>query len=87
MKWITKEGFEIEPQEMSTPHLLSTIHLIERNRMNNLVHLGMGVTKLSDSVLEFYAKWPEAYDSLLDEAERRRLIRRGDKTKKLKGRT
>jgi hypothetical protein len=87
MKWVTKEGFEIEPREMATPHLLNTIHLIERSRMSNLVSLGMNdLAEVSEGVVEFYARWPEAYDALLDEAERRQLIRRGDKTKKLRGR-
>ena len=72
---------------MATPHLLNTIHLIERSRMNNLVSLGMNdLAEVSEGVVSFYAAWPEAYDALLDEAERRQLIRRGDKTKKLRGR-
>lgn len=83
--WITKEGIEIEPRDMATPHLLSTIHMIERNRMQNLIHVGI-TQDLPDSVINYYAEWPNAYEELCDEAERRKLIQRGTAQKKLRGR-
>jgi hypothetical protein len=79
-KWRTREGVELSPREMATPHLLSTIHMVERSRMQNLMHLGllsMGEEKVRDSVVAYYGQWPDAYAALLDEAERRGLLGRG----------
>jgi len=87
IKWRTKEGFEIAPKDMATPHLLSAIHMCERNRMNNLMSMAMTPGMDNEAVINYYAKWPEAYEALLDEAERRHLIgRTKSSVKKLKGR-
>ena len=84
--WRTREGFELAPRDMSTSHLLAAIHMIERSRMQNLIHLGLHDDMSNDALVDYYSKWPEAYDALCSEAERRYLIRRGTPQKKLKGR-
>lgn len=78
--WITKEGESIPISGMATHHLLNTIHMIERNRMQSLISIeqhGIFDGPIDAfEVLEYYAKWPNAYEDLLDEAERRHLIKR-----------
>jgi hypothetical protein len=75
--WNTREGHPIEIKKMATPHLLATIHMIERNRLNNLLSiLGMD-NNWNQEVVDYYAKFPEQYEVLCEEAERRLLIRRG----------
>jgi hypothetical protein len=88
IKWKTKEGFEIAPKDMATQHLLSTIHMIERNRMTNLIGIGlMDSADMDADIIDYYSTWPEAYEALLDEAERRHLIgRTKSQIKKLKSR-
>ena len=78
--WLTKEGIELPIDQMSTNHLLSTIHMIERNRMTNLVHLGLA-DNCDQTILNYYSRWPDSYEELLNEAERRHLIGRRIRSK------
>ena len=73
--WVTKEGMIIAIRDMAIGHLLSTIHMIERNRMNNLIHIGLGGS-VDEKAVEYYAKWPDEYFELVEEAQRRLLIAR-----------
>lgn len=90
--WTTREGAVLPIRQMTTRHLLATIHFIERKRMENLLDLGMineavivtdGSDGVDEDVIAYYAAWPESYGALLDEAERRHLIGRGSKAPKL----
>lgn len=82
MKWHTKEGQFIEISKMASSHLLSAIHMIERNRFQNLA--SVQATNGDDQMVEYYSKWPPAYAEMLEEAERRYLIGRvNHKTKGL----
>jgi hypothetical protein len=72
--WTTREGEKLDIHSMATPHLLATIHMIERKRMENLMAIAM--TSTVDTI-EYYSKFPEQYEALCDEAEGRHLIRRG----------
>jgi hypothetical protein len=72
--WTTKEGVELEIEKMATPHLLSTIHMLERNRMNNLLSL-VG-TEWTEETVEYYAQWSPEYFALVEEAQKRLLINR-----------
>jgi hypothetical protein len=74
--WTTKEGITLEISKMATPLLLATIHMIERNRMNNLMSI-MATENWTQEIVDFYCKFTEGYQELCDEAERRFLIRRG----------
>jgi hypothetical protein len=74
--WTTKEGVHLEISKMATPHLLATIHMIERNRMNNLLTI-MTAENWTEEIINYYGKFPEAYKDLCEEAERRLLIHRG----------
>ena len=87
--WITKTGEAILISAMPTSHLLNTIHLIERARMQQLISLeqhGLSDGYASNDelraapelvdMLEYYTRWPEEYSDLLKEAEKRKLIRR-----------
>lgn len=72
--WITKEGEEIPIHTMTTTHLLNSIHMVERNRMNQLIEThGMGELQAN---LEYYSQWPESYHDLIKEAKKRKLIGR-----------
>lgn len=86
--WITKEGQQIEIKAMSSSHLLSTIHFIERNRCMNALEV-WSEHKLGDdrlAAVNYYLQWPIQYDTLIAEAQRRGLIYRGvEGIKKLKG--
>ncbi len=75
--WTTKEGIDLNINEMATSHLLATIHMIERNRMNNLLSLGM-MDNLTQDTVDYYAQFPSSYKDLCDEAELRFLIHRGN---------
>lgn len=74
--WVTREGVKLEISKMATPHLLATIHMIERNRMNNLMSI-MACENWTEETVNYYASWPDEYRALCDEAERRLLINRG----------
>lgn len=82
--WVTKEGTHIPISVMPTSHLLNTIHMIERSRMQQLISIEVqvanGYIKLSpkeaQEVLNRYCAFPKAYSELLAEAEKRQLIRR-----------
>lgn len=75
-KWRTREGVEIDIKSMATPHLLSAIYMIERNRLNNLLSVAMS-DSFTQEILDYYGQFPDAYIALCDEAERRMLIHRG----------
>ena len=66
----------LEISKMATPHLLATIHMIERNRMNNLLSIA-GTENLTQEIVDYYGQFPDEYTALCDEAERRFLIHRG----------
>lgn len=82
--WITKEGTIIPINVMPTSHLLNAIHLIERSRMQQIISIeqNISVNDLTASreevlgMLDYYTKWPEGYENLLTEAEKRKLIKR-----------
>lgn len=77
--WRTKEGLQINIRLMDSQHLLNTIHLLERSRFQSLSSLAIvGTDGDIDTMnaLNYYNDFPEAYEHLLDEAERRRLIKR-----------
>lgn len=76
LNWTTKDGEKLAISQMATPHLLATIHMIERNRMQNLMSI-MGREDLIDETLGYYYQFPKEYEALCDEAERRLLILRG----------
>lgn len=76
--WRTRDGAQLPIKLMTTSHLLAAIHFIERKRAETLTDLGqvdleVGVTA---DVIEYYARWPDAYFHLLEEAERRQVIGR-----------
>ena len=79
--WTTKDGIELNVREMSTPHLLATIHLIEKTRMNNILAIAF-VESVTNAGKEYYSRWPESYPALIAEAERRKLIQRFDNAEK-----
>lgn len=75
--WITREGKSIKIKEMASSHLLSAIHWIERNRFTQSLEV-YGQAK-SDGLdwsdaLEYYMQWPDAYESMIAEAQRRNLL-------------
>jgi hypothetical protein len=74
--WVTREGQQLEIKKMASSHLLATIHFIERKRFTEAVDCAMRESGGSDLV-KYYLQWPYQYDSLVAEAQRRRLIYRG----------
>lgn len=78
--WITKDNKPIPVQYMATSHLLNSIHMIERSRMQQLISIeanGGGISpEEAKRVLDYYCAWPRGYSDLLAEAEKRQLIRR-----------
>ena len=73
--WITREGHHIEIKAMASSHLLATIHLIEKSRFTNSAEIFY--TLANQDAMEYYLQWPEQYESLIAEAQRRGLIYRG----------
>ena len=73
--WTTKEGVVLRIEEMATPHLLATIHLIERTRMNNIMAIAF-VDSVTAKGREYYTRWPDEYSALIAEAVRREVIKR-----------
>ena len=88
--WMTKDGTRIQINMMPTSHLLNTIHLIERMRMQQIESIkeqyqqNHGTIEFDNPIdrnewiefLEYYTQWPEGYPDLLSEAIKRRLIKR-----------
>jgi len=72
--WITKDGKSVFIKQMTTEHLLNTIHLIERKRMNDLIET-YGIADINNN-LKYYSQWPDRYLELIKEAKRRNLIGR-----------
>lgn len=77
--WITREGHAIEISKMASSHLLSTIHFIERNRFTQAAECAMREPDLDNDNLQYYLMWPEQYEALIKEAQRRNLIHRETK--------
>ena len=80
--WITREGRAIEIRHMASSHLLAAIHFIERNRYTQAVEFAMREQAepdilMNDPTFQYYTMWPEAYEALINEAQRRNLIYRG----------
>jgi len=75
--WITREGQQMEIRQMASSHLLATIHFIERNRFMNAaeVYSEKQLGDMTDAV-NYYLQWPIQYESLVAEAQRRKLIYR-----------
>jgi len=73
--WTTKEGAILKITEMATPHLLSALHMIERNRMNNILSLVPRI-EIDVETFDYYSQWPDGYFDLLDECVRRGLVGR-----------
>jgi len=82
--WTTREGQQIEIRHMASSHLLSTIHFIERNRLNNASEVfhdqNLGDERLN--AVNYYLTWPVQYESLIKEAQRRNLIYRVEPAQK-----
>ena len=82
--WTTKDGEEIEIAFMSSSHLLATIHFIERNRFVNAAEVygyrfntaDADTTAEGVRAVHYYLRWPDAYDALVTEATRRKLLHR-----------
>jgi|PlaIllAssembly_1097288.scaffolds.fasta_scaffold2694009_2 hypothetical protein len=78
--WVSKDMKPIPIKFMATSHLLNTIHMIERSRMQQLMSIethGGGISpEEAKRVLDYYCAWPKGYSDLLAEAEKRQLIRR-----------
>jgi hypothetical protein len=80
--WMTREGIELPISQMASSHLLSAIHMIERNRFTQAVDSAMREPTLDAETLptmQYYLMWPETYPDLCAEAERRHLIQRNTK--------
>lgn len=78
--WITREGKEMEIKDMASSHLLSAIHMIERNRFTQgmEIYLQGNQDKLDWSdAMAYYLQWPIQYDVMIAEAQRRGLLNRG----------
>lgn len=52
-RWTTREGVALEIDKMATPHLLATIHMIERKRMENLMSVAMA-QNWTVEILDYY---------------------------------
>lgn len=78
--WVTKEGRQIPISSMPSSHLLNTIHFIERSRFQQLADIAIREIPEhpsdQDEMIQFYSDWPEKYQDLLAEAEKRKLIKR-----------
>lgn len=82
--WVTREGTRIPIPAMATSHLLNAIHMIERSRVQQLISLdenmSIEITGLTPAekleILNYYAQWPDGYEDLLAEAEKRQIIKR-----------
>jgi|SRR4051812_48772490 hypothetical protein len=76
--WITREGHQMEIKHMASSHLLSAIHFIERNRLNNASEVyheqQLGEDRLN--AVAYYLEWPLQYETLIAEAVRRKLLYR-----------
>lgn len=80
--WITREGQQIEIKHMASSHLLATIHFIERSRFMNAAEV-YSEQQLGDerlNAVEYYLQFPIQYETLIEEAVRRKLIYRGPNT-------
>jgi hypothetical protein len=78
--WITREGKQVEIRSMASSHLLSAIHFIERNRFMNAAecYTQEGLNHPDKmAMVEYYLDWPIQYDTMIAEAQRRKLINRG----------
>jgi len=78
--WITREGQQLEIRTMSSSHLLATIHWIERNRFMNAAEVyhesQLGEHRLA--AVQYYLGWPIQYETLIEEAQRRKLLYRAE---------
>ena len=76
--WITREGEQIEIRHMASSHLLATIHFIERSRFMNAAEMfseqQLGNDRLN--AVGYYLQWPIQYETMVQEAQRRKLIYR-----------
>ena len=63
---------------MSSSHLLAAIHFIERQRLMNCIEVYNDKQLGSIDAVEYYAEWPYQYETLIAEAQRRKLIHRYD---------
>lgn len=80
--WVTREGQSLSIKDMASSHLLATVHYIERNRFTSAIECAMREPRnmdprsWEDTTLQYYLQWPEAYDALIAEAQRRGLVGR-----------
>jgi hypothetical protein len=78
--WITREGKQMEIKDMASSHLLAAIHFIERNRFTNAAEVYSEESLNHPDKMEmvhYYLEWPIQYDTMIAEAQRRKLIHRG----------
>ena len=77
--WITREGQQFEIKNMASSHLLAAIHYIERNRFMNAAETFSEYQMDDETRLDatnYYLQWPIQYETLIAEAQRRKLIYR-----------
>jgi len=70
--WLTQDGRIVPIQHMASSHLLNTIHMIERNRFQQMVESAMNGS--SPEIISVYAEWNFAYEEMVLEARKRNLI-------------
>lgn len=81
--WRTREGDRIRITDMVDTHLLSSIHMIERNRQRDLEQVESRYAKFNFTdkevyprMLEHYGEYPLVYHAMVNEACKRGIIAR-----------
>ena len=74
--WIDRNGKGIPISGMSSNHLLSAIHMVERNRFNDIVEMQQNKINVDERNFEYYTNFSEIYQALIKEAKKRKLIGR-----------
>ncbi len=74
--WVDRNGVGIPVSGMSSNHLLSAIHMVERNRFNAIVEIKQNEINIDERNFEYYTDFSEIYQALVKEAKKRKLIGR-----------